>query len=85
MPDLSFCPDAMTFSPAIGKDEEMHLAIQLVVAGSKEAKDLAPEDALEYILGYTIAVTARIRKVGDETDPGPEYDGQSTSHMVSER
>jgi 2-keto-4-pentenoate hydratase/2-oxohepta-3-ene-1,7-dioic acid hydratase in catechol pathway len=75
----------MTFSPAIREDEEMHLAIQLVVVEGKEAKNIAPEDALEYILGYTIAVTARIRKVGDQTDPGPGYDGQSISLTVSER
>lgn len=76
MPDLSLCPDPTTFIPVLGDDEEMHLETQLVVDGGKEGKNILDEDAIDHILGYSVAVTARIRKVGQPVDSGLKWDGE---------
>ena len=77
LPDISQCPDHVTFSPAIEEDEEMHMEIQFTVLQRDGGESFANEDITKHIAGYTLAVTQRIRKIGDTSQAGPEHDGKS--------
>jgi hypothetical protein len=65
--------------PAIEDNEEMHLDIHftILLRAFGDTEPLTAADPSQYAVGYTLGVSTRIRKVGDTSDPGPEYDGMS--------
>ena len=48
--------------PKIAQEGEADYEIELVVVIGKDAKDVSPEDALEYVAGYTIGNDVSARK-----------------------
>lgn len=52
----------------------MHMEIQSTVLQRDGGESFAKEDITKHIAGYTLAVTQRIRKIGDTSEPGPDYD-----------
>lgn len=55
----------------------MHLEIQLTIVTRKCQGDLSRENAIDYIAGYTLAVSSKIRATDDVTDEGSDYNGKS--------
>ena len=63
--DTSVCPDDITFVPNIRDDEEMHFELELaVVTRAIDKTDLTAEEASSHIVGYTLAVTSSVHRLG---------------------
>lgn len=52
------------------------MEIQFTVVERDGGESIAKEDIIKHIAGYTLAVTQRIRKIGDTYEAGPEHDGK---------
>jgi hypothetical protein len=55
----------------------MHLEMQLTLATRDKEGTVDKDNIIDYVAGYTLAVSSRIRPAGDTSDHGPEYDGRS--------
>jgi hypothetical protein len=84
-PDISQCPDCVTFSPAIKDNEEMHLMLQFTVLMKAGQGPIPKQNAVDYVAGYTLVVSSAVRIAGDTSDPGPDYQGKSTrnTHLIN--
>jgi hypothetical protein len=83
LPDISQCPDCVTFSPAIKDDEEMHLMLQFTILMKEGQGLIAKDKAVDYVAGYTLVVSSAVRIAGDVSDPGPDYHGKLTSNILT--
>ena len=75
MLDTSLAPENETFVPSIQNDEEMHSELDLMVMiRAIDKTHLAPEKASSHIVGFNLAPTTSVHRLGSETsEPGPGY------------
>jgi 2-keto-4-pentenoate hydratase/2-oxohepta-3-ene-1,7-dioic acid hydratase in catechol pathway len=66
-------PDDTVYLPPVG-DREIHHESELAFVIGKTAKDVTPEEALDYVLGYTILLDVTVRGDGDRSRR-KSYDG----------
>ena len=51
---------------------ELHLVI---MSRGCEKKELTPEEAMQYVTGYSLAVIAETRRIGDTSEPEVKHQG----------
>ena len=81
MLDTSLAPENETFVPSIQNDEEMHSELDLVVmTRAIDKTHLAPEEASSHIVGFNLAPTTSVDRLGSEmSEPAPLYYVRSCS------
>lgn len=94
-PPFFFSKPADAVVPASGNvpyptlTQELHYEVELVVAIGKGGKDIAPEDALEHVWGYTVGVDltrrdlqAQAKKAGRPWDLSKGFDASAPTNPL---
>jgi len=60
----------------------MHMELHLVIMSRGcEKKELTPEEAMQYVTGYSLAVIAETRRIGGISEPEVKHQGACSSFV----